>query len=65
MWCVLVVDDDPEVHAVTKLALRDFKFENHDVQITSVYSAEEAKALFDQRTDFAGIGGCFDGNRTC
>ena len=53
VWCVLVVDDDPEVHAVTKLALRDFKFENRDVQIISAYSAEEAKVLFEQRTDIS------------
>ena len=53
VWCVLVVDDDPEVHAVTKLALRDFQFENRDIQIISAYSAEEAKALFNERTDIS------------
>jgi response regulator RpfG family c-di-GMP phosphodiesterase len=53
VWCVLVVDDDPEVHAVTKLALRDFQFENRDIQIISAYSAKEAKALFEQREDIS------------
>jgi len=27
-WKVLIVDDEPEVHAVTKLALSDFEFQN-------------------------------------
>lgn len=25
-WKILIVDDEPEVHAVTKLALNDFNF---------------------------------------
>ena len=27
-WKVLIVDDEPEVHAVTKLALSDFSFQS-------------------------------------
>ena len=27
-WKVIVVDDEPEVHAVTKLALSDFEFQD-------------------------------------
>ncbi len=27
-WKVLIVDDEPEVHAVTKLALSDVEFQN-------------------------------------
>ncbi len=26
-WKVIIVDDEPEVHAVTKLALSDFEFQ--------------------------------------
>ncbi|HEY0562279.1 MAG TPA: HD domain-containing phosphohydrolase [Methylophilus sp.] len=53
VWCVLIVDDDPEVHAVTRLALRDFQFENREVQIISAYSGEEARSLFAQRDDIS------------
>ena len=28
-WKVLIVDDEPEVHAVTKLALGDFVFQDN------------------------------------
>ena len=27
-WKVLIVDDEPEIHAVTKLALNDFVFQD-------------------------------------
>ena len=46
VWCILIVDDDPEVHSVTRLALRDFQFEERGLNIISAYSAEEAKAIF-------------------
>jgi response regulator RpfG family c-di-GMP phosphodiesterase len=44
-WRVLVVDDDPEVHAVTELALRGFEFDGVPIEILSVYSAAEARAF--------------------
>ncbi len=53
VWCVLIVDDDPEVHAVTRLALRDFRFENRALQIISAYTGQEAKTLFEQRDDIS------------
>jgi len=45
-WQVLVVDDDPEVHTVTRLALQGFKFADRSLDIHSAYSAEEARELF-------------------
>lgn len=53
VWCILIVDDDPEVHSVTRLALRDFQFEERGLNIISAYSAEEAKAIFEDRTDIS------------
>ena len=32
-WKILVVDDEPEVHAVTKLALSDFVFQDRKTRI--------------------------------
>jgi CheY-like chemotaxis protein len=37
-WKVLIVDDEPEVHAVTKLALSDFEFQNKRLEFLSAYS---------------------------
>ncbi len=42
-WRVLVVDDDPEVHAVTELALRGFEFDGMPIELLSVHSAAEAR----------------------
>lgn len=52
-WKILVVDDEPEVHAITRLALRDFTFEGSGVEILSAYSAEAAKECFLAHPDIA------------
>ncbi|MBB1448505.1 DUF3369 domain-containing protein, partial [Pseudoalteromonas sp. SG41-6] len=52
-WKVLIVDDEPEVHAVTKLALSDFEFQNKRLEFISAYSGAEAKQLIDKHTDAA------------
>lgn len=54
-WKVLVVDDEPEVHAVTRLALHDFVFSNRPLQLISAYSAKEARTLLDEHADIAVI----------
>lgn len=52
-WKVLVVDDEPEVHAVTKLALSDFVLNGKTLEFISAYSGEEAKKLFREHSDIA------------
>lgn len=52
-WKVLVVDDEPEVHAVTKLALSDFVFQEKRLEFISAYSGEEAKRIFLENDDIA------------
>ncbi|HSG51627.1 MAG TPA: DUF3369 domain-containing protein, partial [Rheinheimera sp.] len=47
------VDDEPEVHAVTKLALSDFNFQGKGLTFLSAYSGAEAKALIEQHPDAA------------
>lgn len=54
-WKVLVVDDEPEVHAVTRLALHDFIFATRPLQLISAYSAKEARYLLDEQDDIAVI----------
>ena len=50
-WPVLVVDDDPQVHAMTALLLRDFDFDGRPFEVVSAFSAEEAKAVLTLRPD--------------
>ena len=52
-WKVLIVDDEPEVHAVTKLALNDFCLNGKTLEFVSAYSGEEAKKCFRERDDIA------------
>lgn len=52
-WKVLVVDDEPEVHAVTKLALGDFVFQDRNLEFVSAFSGEEAKQMFREHDDIA------------
>ncbi|PTY38751.1 hypothetical protein BGP77_11265 [Saccharospirillum sp. MSK14-1] len=50
-WQVLVVDDEPEVHAVTRLALRRFRFEDKPLTVHTAASAEEALDIVRQLGD--------------
>ncbi|BAE49914.1 DUF3369 domain-containing protein [Paramagnetospirillum magneticum] len=44
-WIILIVDDDPEVHAITKLALRNFSFGGRPVHFLDAYSGAEAERV--------------------
>jgi response regulator RpfG family c-di-GMP phosphodiesterase len=52
-WKILIVDDEPEVHAVTRLALSDFTFQGKDLTFFSAYSGADAKKLIEQHPDAA------------
>jgi response regulator RpfG family c-di-GMP phosphodiesterase len=52
-WKVLIVDDEPEVHAVTKLALGDFVFQEKDLEFISAFDGAEAKKIFLEHDDIA------------
>lgn len=52
-WHLLVVDDDKEVHAVTRLALRNLVVLGKRIKIHSAYSAEEARHLLLSNITFA------------
>ncbi|MDR3517073.1 MAG: diguanylate cyclase [Azospirillaceae bacterium] len=52
-WKVLIVDDDAEVHAVTRLALRNLKFHNRTLEFLHAHSGKDAVALIEQHRDIA------------
>jgi response regulator RpfG family c-di-GMP phosphodiesterase len=52
-WKVLIVDDDKEVHAVTKLVLSNFEWDETPLHFLSAYSAYEAEQLFLEHPDIA------------
>jgi diguanylate cyclase (GGDEF)-like protein len=44
-WRVLIVDDEPDVHEATRLALRDLVFDGRPLHFDHAHSAQEARAL--------------------
>ena len=44
-WTVLIIDDEPDVHRATQLALNQFKFEAKPLTFFSAYSMAEGKQL--------------------
>ena len=52
-WKILIVDDEEEVHAVTKLALSDFEFAGRGLLLLSAYSAAEAERMLSLHVDIA------------
>jgi len=52
-WKVLIVDDEPEIHAVTRLVLGDFRFESRPLQFLSAYSGAEGKKVLSEHPDIA------------
>ena len=52
-WRIVLVDDEPNVHKVTKLALEDLKVDGRRLEIISAYSEQEGRALFETQKDIA------------
>ncbi len=52
-WNVLIVDDDPGIHEVSKLALAGFSFERKKCNFISAYSAQEAIKILEETPNIA------------
>ncbi len=52
-WQVMVVDDEPAVHEVTKLVMAGFEMEGRPIAFTHCYSAAEAYKLLKADNDIA------------
>jgi len=54
-WTILIVDDDPEVHLATTLALSDVVCLGRPLRFLKAYSAAEAREILRQPSDIAVI----------
>ncbi len=54
-WKLLIIDDEAEVHRVTKLVLNNFKFQEKSLEFISAYSAFDARKLLSIHDDIAVI----------
>lgn len=52
-WKVLVVDDEPDIHSLTRLNLREFSFAQRPLELLSAHSAAEAMTLLREQDDIA------------
>jgi response regulator RpfG family c-di-GMP phosphodiesterase len=52
-WKILIVDDDEEVHSITKLALRNFTFDERPLTFLHAYSGKEGIELLTENPDVA------------
>jgi response regulator RpfG family c-di-GMP phosphodiesterase len=52
-WRILIVDDDDDVHKVTRLVLSRFRFMGRGISFASAYSAAEARTVIERQDPFA------------
>ncbi|WP_430460073.1 DUF3369 domain-containing protein [Thalassolituus sp. LLYu03] len=54
-WRVLIADDEPDVHRITRMVLSGFQFDGRRLELLSAYSGEEACQIMAQNNDIAMI----------
>jgi len=52
-WTILIVDDDEEIHTVTKLVLKNYRFAEQPLRFLDAYSCKEAKEILDKEPNIA------------
>jgi response regulator RpfG family c-di-GMP phosphodiesterase len=52
-WKILLVDDEPEIHEVTRLVLSSFRFESRPLLFLSAMTAAEARQTLAEEEDIA------------
>jgi CheY-like chemotaxis protein len=55
IWKILVIDDEEDIHNVTRIALMGFTFRDKSIEIHDAYSVQEAKDILRQHPDIAFI----------
>lgn len=54
-WKILIVDDEPEVHRMTRLVIGDVEFDGKGLFFLSAYSAKDARRMIAENPDVAVI----------
>jgi len=52
-WKILIVDDEPEIHSITKTVLSNFELEGKKLEFLSAYSGKEAIEILKKVPDIA------------
>jgi signal transduction histidine kinase len=54
-WKIFIVDDEKDVHQLTRFVLEDYVYQNKSLNFLSAYSANDAKEIIKQHNDIAVI----------
>ena len=52
-WKILIIDDEPGIHEVTQMSLKNFEFGGRGLEFLNAYSASQAKEILSQNNDIA------------
>ena len=52
-WKVLIVDDEKDIHAVTRMALKEFTYRGKGIEFYDAYSGKEAEKILNEHPDIA------------
>jgi len=52
-WKVLIVDDEEDIHKVTKFALQDFSYKEKKIEFIDTFSAKETMKILELHSDIA------------
>lgn len=52
-WKILIVDDEEEVHTVTRFALSDYIYRDQGIVFLSAYSSQQAREIMEAHSDIA------------
>ena len=52
-WKVLIVDDEEDIHSITRLVLKSLVFDNRQLEFYSAYSAREAETVLQENSDIS------------
>ncbi|MBN2658179.1 MAG: DUF3369 domain-containing protein [Spirochaetales bacterium] len=54
-WKVLIVDDEEDIHHITKMVMDDFLFQGRNIVFLDAYSGKEARTIVGEHSDIAVI----------
>lgn len=54
-WKILIVDDEPDIHTATRLAIQNIRYKDKSLELLSAYSAAEGFELLQSNHDIAVI----------
>lgn len=52
-WRVLIIDDEDDIHTITKMALKRFQLDGRYLEFVSAFDSKQAKEIIEQQDEFA------------